>query len=58
MQRVLGYDALETGLAFLPVSLGIGLFSLGFSARLNLRYGERAVLAARRWRCWWSGSAG
>jgi EmrB/QacA subfamily drug resistance transporter len=44
MQRVLGYDALETGLAFLPVSMGIGLLSLGFSARLNLRFGERAVL--------------
>jgi EmrB/QacA subfamily drug resistance transporter len=44
MQRVLGYDAVETGLAFLPVSLGIGLLSLGASARLNLRFGERAVL--------------
>ena len=44
MQRVLGYDAIETGFAFLPVSLGIGLLSLGFSARLNLRFGERAVL--------------
>jgi EmrB/QacA subfamily drug resistance transporter len=44
MQRVLGYDAVETGLAFLPVSMGIGLLSLGFSARLNLRFGERAVL--------------
>jgi hypothetical protein len=44
MQRVLGYDAVETGFAFLPVSLGIGLLSLGFSARLNLRFGERAVL--------------
>src|SRR3712207_1397792 len=28
MQRVLGYDAIETGFAFLPVSLGIGLLSL------------------------------
>jgi hypothetical protein len=44
MQRVLGYDAIETGFAFLPVSLGIGLLSLGLSARLNLRFGERAVL--------------
>jgi MFS family permease len=44
MQRVLGYDAIETGLAFLPVSLGIGLLSVGFSARLSLRFGERAVL--------------
>jgi EmrB/QacA subfamily drug resistance transporter len=44
MQRVLGYDAIETGLAFLPVSLGIGLLSVGFSARLSMRFGERAVL--------------
>jgi hypothetical protein len=44
LQRVLGYDALETGVAFLPVSLAIGLLSLGFSARLNLRFGARAVL--------------
>jgi EmrB/QacA subfamily drug resistance transporter len=44
LQRVLGYDALETGLAFLPVSLVIGTLSLGFSARLNLRFGARGVL--------------
>jgi EmrB/QacA subfamily drug resistance transporter len=44
LQRVLGFDALETGLAFLPVSLVIGTLSLGFSARLNLRFGARAVL--------------
>ena len=44
LQRVLGFDALETGLAFLPVSLVIGVLSLGFSARLNLRFGARAVL--------------
>ncbi len=44
LQRVLGYDALQTGVAFLPVSLGIGVLSLGFSARLNLRFGARAVL--------------
>ncbi len=44
LQRVLGFDALETGLAFLPISLTIGTLSLGFSARLNLRFGARAVL--------------
>ena len=44
MQRVLGYDPIETGLAFLPVSLGIGTLSLGFSARLDERFGARAVL--------------
>ena len=46
MQGVLGYDAIETGLAFLPVSVGIGALSLGFSARLNERFGARAVLLA------------
>jgi hypothetical protein len=44
MQRVLGYDAIETGLAFLPVALLIGTLSLGFSARLNMRFGARATL--------------
>ncbi len=44
MQRVLGFDAIEVGLAFLPVSLGIGVLSLGFSARLITRFGARATL--------------
>ena len=44
MQRVLGYSALEIGLAFLPVALLIGAFSLGVSARLNMRFGPRATL--------------
>ncbi len=44
LQGVLGYDAIETGLAFLPVSVGIGILSLGFSARLMERFGERATL--------------
>jgi hypothetical protein len=44
LQRVLGYGALEIGLAFLPVALLIGTLSLGFSARLNTRFGARATL--------------
>ena len=44
LQNVLGYDAIETGVAFLPVSLTIGVLSLGFSARLNMRFGARATL--------------
>jgi EmrB/QacA subfamily drug resistance transporter len=44
LQRVLGYDAVETGAAFLPISLSIGVLSVGFSARLNGRFGPRAVL--------------
>ena len=44
MQRVLGYDAIEVGLAFLPVAVLIGGLSVGFSARLITRYGPRATL--------------
>ena len=44
LQRVLGYDAVQTGVAFLPVSVGIGVLSLGFSARLMARFGEKATL--------------
>jgi EmrB/QacA subfamily drug resistance transporter len=44
LQQVLGYSAIEVGLAFLPVTLIIGTLSLGFSARLNLRFGARATL--------------
>jgi EmrB/QacA subfamily drug resistance transporter len=44
LQRVLGYDAVRTGAAFLPISLSIGVLSLGFSARLNARFGPRNVL--------------
>jgi EmrB/QacA subfamily drug resistance transporter len=44
LQRVLGYDALEVGLAFLPVAVLIGALSLGFSAKLNTRFGARATL--------------
>ncbi|SDH70509.1 MFS transporter [Nonomuraea jiangxiensis] len=46
MQRVLGYGALATGLAMLPAAVSIGAVSLFVSARLNTRFGERAVLAA------------
>jgi EmrB/QacA subfamily drug resistance transporter len=44
LQRVLGYGALDVGLAFLPVTLVIGTLSLGFSERLNMRFGPRATL--------------
>ena len=44
LQRVLGYDAVQIGAAFLPVAVGIGVLSLGFSARLITRLGARAVL--------------
>src|SRR5207249_12277631 len=43
-QRVLGYDALGIGLAFLPFSLCIGTASFAFSGPLITRFGARAVL--------------
>jgi EmrB/QacA subfamily drug resistance transporter len=46
MQKVLGYGALDTGLAMLPAAVAIGGVSLLLSARLNTRFGERAVLLA------------
>ena len=44
LQKVLGFDSLEVGIAFLPVTAIIGTLSLGFSAKLNLRYGAKATL--------------
>jgi EmrB/QacA subfamily drug resistance transporter len=45
MQLVLGYSALQVGLAFLPANLIMAAFSLGLSARLVMRFGIRAPLA-------------
>jgi EmrB/QacA subfamily drug resistance transporter len=44
MQRILGYDPLETGLAFLPTTMIMGALSLGASERLITRFGARATL--------------
>ena len=44
MQRVLHYDAIQVGLAFLPVALGIAAMSLGLAARLIMRFGAKATL--------------
>ena len=39
LQRILGYDALEVGLAFLPTTVVMGTLSLGFSEKLIMRFG-------------------
>jgi EmrB/QacA subfamily drug resistance transporter len=44
MQRILGYDALEVGLAYLPLTLVMGVMSFRFSGQLNLKYGPEASL--------------
>ncbi len=44
LQRVLGYDPLEIGLAFLPATVIMGTLSLRYSDRLMLRFGPRETL--------------
>ena len=45
LQLVLGYSPLQVGLAFLPANLIMGVFSLGLSAKLVMRFGIRMPLA-------------
>ncbi|MEW1691552.1 MFS transporter [Streptomyces sp. NPDC091265] len=44
LQQVLGHGAAATGLAMLPAAAVIGVVSLGVSARLSARFGDRNVL--------------
>ncbi|HEV3103422.1 MAG TPA: MFS transporter [Candidatus Dormibacteraeota bacterium] len=46
LQRVLGYGPMAIGLAFLPVAVVMGLFSIRFSALLINRFGPFAVLVS------------
>jgi EmrB/QacA subfamily drug resistance transporter len=46
MQRVLGYGAAASGLGLLPTAAVIGMVSLGLSARIAARFGQRAMLLA------------
>jgi EmrB/QacA subfamily drug resistance transporter len=44
LERVRGYSALRTGIAFLPLSLAVGVLSAGVTARLMMRFGARRVM--------------
>jgi EmrB/QacA subfamily drug resistance transporter len=44
LQRVLGYDALETGLAFLPTTIVMGVLTVRYSEPLIMRFGARTLL--------------
>jgi EmrB/QacA subfamily drug resistance transporter len=44
LEQVLGYDALQIGLAFLPATVVMGTMSLRYSERLVTRFGARTVL--------------
>jgi EmrB/QacA subfamily drug resistance transporter len=44
LEHILGYSALRTGLAFLPMTLTVGTLSLGITARLVGRFGPRRLV--------------
>ena len=46
LQQILGYDALEVGLAFLPSTIVMGAMSLRFSGPLAERFGMRSTVIA------------
>jgi MFS family permease len=46
LERVLGYTAIDTGLAFLPLTFAIAVLSMGLSARAVERFGAVSTLAA------------
>jgi EmrB/QacA subfamily drug resistance transporter len=44
LRRVLGYDALEIGLAFLPVTIAMGTLSIRYAERIFMVLGARRAL--------------
>lgn len=44
LEDVLGYSPILTGLAFLPISLTMGVLSAGLTARMVTRFGNKSVL--------------
>ena len=47
LQLVLGYSPLKVGLAFLPGNLVMGVLSLGFSAKIVMRFGIKRPARGR-----------
>jgi len=45
LERVRGFDSLQTGLAFLPMTLIVAALSLGPTAKLMARFGARRLLS-------------
>jgi EmrB/QacA subfamily drug resistance transporter len=46
LRRILGYDPLQIGLAFLPVAVVMGTLSVRYTDRLVMRYGARTPMIA------------
>jgi EmrB/QacA subfamily drug resistance transporter len=45
LERVLGYDAIDTGLAFMPLTISIAALSMGLAAKAVGRFGPLNTLA-------------
>jgi EmrB/QacA subfamily drug resistance transporter len=46
LRRILGYDPLQIGLAFLPVAVVMGTLSVRYTDRLVVRFGARTTMIA------------
>jgi EmrB/QacA subfamily drug resistance transporter len=46
LEHVLGFDALQTGLAFLPMTMSVLIMSLGLSARIMARIGPLPMVVS------------
>jgi EmrB/QacA subfamily drug resistance transporter len=44
LRRILGYDPLQIGLAFLPVAVAMGVLSVRYTDRLVMRFGARTTM--------------
>jgi EmrB/QacA subfamily drug resistance transporter len=44
LRRILGYDPLQIGLAFLPVAVVMGVLSVRYTDRLVMRFGARKLM--------------
>ena len=44
LRRILGYDPLQIGLAFLPVAVVMAVLSVRYTDRLVMRFGARTML--------------
>ena len=44
LERVRGFGALDTGLAFMPLTIAVGVLSTGLTARLLARFGAMRVM--------------
>jgi predicted MFS family arabinose efflux permease len=44
LRQILGYDPLQIGLAFLPVTVTMGTLSVRYTDRLVMRFGARAAM--------------